>query len=83
MEKQEILEGLKEALGEVLGKSTLELTMATRQDDVEGWDSLAHIQLVLALGKRFGVKFTTKGSWTGPTSGQSSVVSRGSWHERD
>ena len=34
--------------------------LETRQDDVEGWDSLAHIQLVLALGKCFGVKFTTK-----------------------
>ena len=60
MESQEILQGLREVLCEVLGKSSLELTLATRQDDVEGWDSLAHIQLVLALGKCFGVKFTTK-----------------------
>ena len=60
MASQEILQGLREVLCEVLGKSSLELTLATRQDDVEGWDSLAHIQLVLALSKRFGVTFTTK-----------------------
>lgn len=66
MESQEILRVLTEALCEVLGKPALELTMTTRQDDVEGWDSLAHIQLVLALGKRFGVTFTTKDvmDWT-------------------
>ena len=66
MESQEILRALSEVLCEVLGRPALELTMATRQDDVEGWDSLAHIQLVLALGKRFGVTFTTKDvmGWT-------------------
>ena len=66
MERQEILQGLRDALCEVLGKSALELSLTTRQDDVEGWDSLAHIQLVLALGKRFGVTFTTKDvmEWT-------------------
>ena len=66
MESQEILQGLKDALCEVLGKSALELSLTTRQDDVEGWDSLAHIQFVLALGKRFGVTFTTKDvmTWT-------------------
>ena len=56
----EILHELTAVCREVLGRPSLELTLATRQDDVEGWDSLAHIQLVLALGKRFGVKFTTK-----------------------
>lgn len=56
----EILAGVAAALREVLGKPELVLAPSTRQDDVEGWDSLAQIQLVLALGKRFGVKFTTR-----------------------
>ena len=66
MASREILRVLSEVLSEVLGRPALELTMTTRQDDVEGWDSLAHIQLVLALGKRFGVTFTTKDvmDWT-------------------
>ena len=66
MSADEILHELTTVCREVLGRPSLELTMATRQDDVEGWDSLAHIQLVLALGKRFGVTFTTKDvmGWT-------------------
>jgi acyl carrier protein len=27
-------------------------------DDVEGWDSLSHIRLVLAVSKLFGMKFS-------------------------
>ena len=66
MSADEILHDLTAVCREVLGCPSLELTMTTRQDDVEGWDSLAHIQLVLALGKRFGVAFTTKDvmGWT-------------------
>lgn len=66
MDSQEILRTVSEVLGGVLGKALLEVTTTTRQDDVEGWDSLAHIQFVLALGKRFGVTFTTKDvmEWT-------------------
>ncbi len=28
--------------------------------DVDGWDSLNHINLVVAVEKHFGIKFTTK-----------------------
>jgi acyl carrier protein len=27
-------------------------------DDVDGWDSLSHIRLVLGVAKAFGVKFS-------------------------
>lgn len=60
MSATEIEKGVEEALGEVLGRPVVGFGLTTRQDDVEGWDSLAQIQLVLALGKRFGVKFTTR-----------------------
>lgn len=60
MSETEILTGVGAALGEVLGRPVVGLGPTTRQEDVEGWDSLAQIQLVLALGKRFGVKFTTR-----------------------
>ena len=60
MSETEIVKGIEEALDEVLGRPVVGLGPTTRQEDVEGWDSLAQIQLVLALGKRFGVKFTTR-----------------------
>ena len=60
MSADEIMRELTAVCRETFGRPALELAPTMRQDDVEGWDSLAHIQLVLALGKRFGVKFTTK-----------------------
>ena len=30
------------------------------RDDVEEWDSLSHVQLVVALEKAFGIKFTSR-----------------------
>ena len=60
MSADEILREMTAVCRETFVRPSLDLTMTTRQDDVEGWDSLAHIQLVLALGKRFALKFTTK-----------------------
>ena len=31
----------------------------TKADDVEGWDSLTHIDLIVAIEREFRVKFTT------------------------
>jgi acyl carrier protein len=33
---------------------------ATVASDVDGWDSLAHVDLVVAVEKAFAVRFTTK-----------------------
>jgi acyl carrier protein len=32
----------------------------TTADNVEGWDSMSHVTLVLAIETRFGLKFTQK-----------------------
>ena len=43
---------------EVFGDDDLVLTPETTADDVDGWDSLAHIRLILSVQKAFGVKFS-------------------------
>ena len=43
---------------EKLDLDEVELTDATTADDIEEWDSLSHVQLVVAIEKAFGVKFT-------------------------
>ncbi len=35
------------------------LTDETTADDIDGWDSLTHVQLIVAVEKAFGVKFST------------------------
>jgi acyl carrier protein len=36
----------------------LVITDSTSASDVDGWDSIAHINLIIAIEKHFGVKFT-------------------------
>ncbi len=35
------------------------LTDETTADDIDGWDSLTHVQLIVAVEKAFSVKFST------------------------
>jgi acyl carrier protein len=37
----------------------LTVTRQTTAQDVEGWDSLSHIDLIVAIEKEFAVRFTT------------------------
>ena len=42
---------------DVLGDPCLELTPQTSADDVPGWDSVAHVTLIVEAECRFGVQF--------------------------
>ena len=43
---------------DVFDEDDLALRPGMTADDVDGWDSLSHIRLVLAVSKAFGVKFS-------------------------
>ncbi len=58
MERTNIFDKLNEIFVDVLDLDEVELTDATTADDIEEWDSLSHVQLVVAIEKAFGVKFT-------------------------
>ena len=60
MERQEIFEKLNEIFGGCLDlDETPNLTDETSADDIEEWDSLSHIQLIVAIEKEFKLKFTS------------------------
>lgn len=60
MDRDEILARVQEVFREELELDDLELTGETTADDVEEWDSLSHVQLVVALEKNFGIKFSSR-----------------------
>lgn len=55
----EVLEALTPVFREVLDDSALVLRDNMTAADVEGWDSLNHIDLIVAIEKKFKVRFTT------------------------
>jgi acyl carrier protein len=59
MESTEILEQLTGIIREVLDDPSVELKPETTATDVPAWDSLAHINIVVATEMGFGVKFKT------------------------
>lgn len=52
-------ERLKEIVQDVLGDDRLELDEHTTAKDVPGWDSLAHINIMVSVETEYGVSFTT------------------------
>lgn len=60
MERTEILAKVQEIFRDVLDNEDIVLTNETTADDIDEWDSLVHIQLVVAIEKYFSIKFTSK-----------------------
>ena len=60
MDKTEILKKVNAVFVDVLDDEKIVLTEATTANDVEEWDSLNHIQLVVAVEKKFGIRFTSR-----------------------
>ena len=57
MKKEEIYKALDEVFQEVFDYETIHVKAETTADDIEDWDSLEHINLVVAIENKFGIKF--------------------------
>jgi acyl carrier protein len=56
LSRDEIFEALSGVFEQVLGRP-VELREQTTGADVDGWDSVAHVMLILASEREFGVRF--------------------------
>jgi acyl carrier protein len=57
--KDEILTGLVEILYDTLGRHDFAVTRETKASDVAEWDSMNHINIIVASEIRYGIKFRT------------------------
>lgn len=60
MEQNEILGEVQEIFRDILDNDDILLTTESSADDVDDWDSLSHIQLIVAIEKKFKVNFTSR-----------------------
>ena len=57
MSSSSTLEQVQLVMEDVFDLDDLAITPATTAEDIEEWDSLSHIRLVVALERRFKIKF--------------------------
>lgn len=60
MTHEEVMEKVTLIFRDVFDDETLVITDSTSSADIEDWDSLEHITLVISMEKEFGLKFDLK-----------------------
>lgn len=58
MTREEVYERLNGVFRDVFDDEEITVNDATTSADIEDWDSLEHINLVSAVEREFGIKFT-------------------------
>lgn len=58
MSREEILNVTRAIFKEVFMEESLEIKLETTAADIEGWDSLTHIELVSAIENKFSIQFS-------------------------
>jgi len=60
MTRESVLNDLKGIIEEVLDVEGLNITEETTASDVEDWDSIMHIEIVVEIEEHYDLKFQTK-----------------------
>ena len=58
MSSTETLEQVRLAMEDVFDLDDLTISPETTADDIEEWDSLSHIRLIVAIERRMKIKFS-------------------------
>lgn len=59
MDIKKILTELRKIFIDVFDDENVVISESTVANDIDEWDSLTHIQLIVAIEKHFNIKFTT------------------------
>lgn len=58
MTREEVYENLNEVFQDVFDDEEIVVNDNTTAEDIEDWDSLEHINLIVAIEEKFGMKFS-------------------------
>lgn len=58
MTRQQVYAELNELFRDIFDDDGIAVNDATTANDIEGWNSLMHINLMVAVERQFGIKFT-------------------------
>lgn len=58
MTRQEVFTRLDEVFQDVFDNEEIHVSDETTAEDIEDWDSLEHISLIVAVENAFGIKFS-------------------------
>lgn len=58
--KLDVLYKLRNIFREIFDDEDMIITEETSRKDIEDWDSVAHVKLVLAIEAEFNIRFTTE-----------------------
>lgn len=60
MTREEVMSKVQDIFRDVFDDDSLVIVDSTNSDDIEDWDSLEHISLVVSMEKEFDMKFDIK-----------------------
>ncbi len=58
MSREEVFATLNEVFQDVFDDTSITVKDETTSEDIDGWDSLEHINLIAAVEQEFGMKFS-------------------------
>ena len=58
MDRSTVLTQLQDICRSVFDDNEIQLTVETTASDVDGWDSLSHVQLILRVERTFGIRIS-------------------------
>jgi acyl carrier protein len=56
----ELMDRLNQIFCEVFDDDDIKITSETTANDIDGWDSLSHINLIVAIETKFDIRFKQK-----------------------
>lgn len=60
MSREEVFNKVQDIFRDVFDDDELMISDATNSDEIEDWDSLEHISLIVSMEKEFAMKFDIK-----------------------